>query len=77
MMDPEQAATTLAPRDNILNISALYWKIIDQKVENDQNGKQYDIGVYEEDIWCKPNSAWPCFSERAWHGYWARIVDLL
>lgn len=35
-MDPGQAATTLALRDNILIIHAFYWKIIYQKWKNDK-----------------------------------------
>ena len=41
MMDPGQAATTLAPRDNVLIINAFYQKIRDQKGKmTNKNGKQ-------------------------------------
>ena len=40
MMDPGQAATTLALRDNTLIINAFYQKIINQKGENDENNNK-------------------------------------
>lgn len=45
MMDPEQAATTQAPRDNNFIINTVYGNIIYHKGENENNKKFSHIKI--------------------------------